>query len=76
MAAYAVLKEIVSHGCNLTICKPIAYSVLDELAALAKSTGARLTVTTSIAYPVIHDLSSKYGNTVAFIDGLDKFKKD
>jgi len=43
---------------------------------LAKQSGARITVTTETAYPVIRDLCMKYGKTVAFIDGLGKYKKD
>jgi hypothetical protein len=76
MASYELLQEIVNNGCDLTIYTAMSSSVLDELAAAAKRTGARLTITTSMNYDVISDLMRKYGNTVAFMDGLEKFKKD
>jgi len=75
MAAYEVLRDIVRSGCDLTLYEPVAYSVLEELAVLAQQSGAKLTVTTGIAYETIRGLC-KYRGTVAFIDGLDKFKKD
>ncbi len=75
-ASYEILKDIVRGGCDLTLCDSIAYTTLDDLAQLAKRSGARITITTGIAYAVIHELCLKYGKTVAFIDGLDKLKKD
>ena len=76
MAAYEILREIVGSGCDLTLNEAIAYETLDELAALTKKSGARLTVTTTLTHEMIRKLIQKYGNNIAFIDGLEKFKKD
>jgi hypothetical protein len=75
MASYDVLREIVSSGCDLTLCDGISYEVLDELAASAQQSGAHLTITTSISYEVIRNLVRKYGKTISFIDGLNAFEK-
>lgn len=75
MAAYDVLRDIVRSGSDLTLTHGIDYQVLRELASLAKTSGARLTVTTTMDYGVIKELSSRYGKSIAFIDGLDDFKK-
>jgi hypothetical protein len=76
MASYQILKEIVGSGCDLTLNKAIAYETLEELAALAHRTGSRLTVTTSLSHEMIRTLTTRYGKNVAFIDGLEQFKKD
>ena len=76
MAAYGILREIVGNGCDLTLNEAVAYETLDELAALAQKSGARLTVTTMLTHEMIRNLIRKYGKSIAFIDGLEKFKKD
>ena len=74
MASYEVLKQIVSNGSDLTLTHSVSYELVRELAAIASTTGARLTVTTHMSYELLLQLSSEYGRTIAFIDGLDKFK--
>ena len=76
MAAPEILRTIVSNGCDLTLYRGVAPSLLDELAAIARRTGAKLTISTNIAPSLIGSLSSKYGKTVAFIEGLDEIKKE
>jgi len=75
MASYDVLKDIVRSGSNLVLLQGISYDVLRELAALAEQTGAKITVPTSMSYDLIRELSSRYGNSISFIDGLEDFKK-
>jgi hypothetical protein len=75
VASYDVLRDIVRNGSDLTLCSPISYEVLRELAQIAVGSGARIAVTTTLDYDVIRELSATYGRNISFIDGLDPFKK-
>jgi hypothetical protein len=75
MASDEILREIVRNGSDLTLRGAASYSLMRELAQLASQSGAHLTPPTSLSYEFIKELSSTYGRTVAFVDGLDDFKK-
>lgn len=75
MANYDVLKELVSNGSNLILTSSINCDVLREIAHIASKSGAKLTVTTSMNYDVLRELSSKYRNTITFVDGINNFEK-
>jgi hypothetical protein len=71
---YELMKDVVRNGSNLTIVGSIPYSLIRELAALARGSGASITVNADkLPYELTRELSG-YGSTMTFVNGLREYE--
>lgn len=68
-ALQRTLRDIIQHGANLTLNRPIDHNLLRELASLATKTGARLTLKTDLPPDLILDLLAIGADHLSFVDG-------
>jgi hypothetical protein len=76
MAHPTTLLAIVKNGSDLTLLSPVHPDTIRQLALEAQKSGARLTLPTAMHPDLVNEISSKYGKSVAFIDGTLDFKKN
>jgi hypothetical protein len=76
MANPATLLTLLENGSDVTLFTAMPPDKIFELAEAAHKSGAKLTIPAAISPEFLVRLSTKYGKTVAFMNGLDDFKKE